>query len=286
MLLGAHVSISGGLDQALDRGQALGATAIQTFASSPRTIHFSPIPKDIIDAYHHKLPQSGIKLHLFHGVYLINLAHESSGYVDLCVESLKFYQQTAGQIGGLGTIFHVGSHKGLGLDHYISQITQAISTVLKDSPKGVWLLLENAAGHQGTIGQKLAELQLIIESVKQTGIDTRYLGIGLDSQHAFASGYDLRSSSGLESLITDVTETVGLDRLQVIHLNDSLTDCRSGRDRHANLGEGLIGLDGIRRLVNHEKLCHLPMILEVPGEKAGPRPIDVETLKSLITVKG
>ena len=116
MLLGAHVSSAGGLSQALVRGQELGISCIQTFASSPRTIHFSPLPEAEIQKYNHYKEASGVTFHVFHGVYLINLAHDNKEYLDLCIKSLSAYQQVAGDIGGFGTVFHVGSHKGKGLD--------------------------------------------------------------------------------------------------------------------------------------------------------------------------
>jgi deoxyribonuclease IV len=282
MLLGAHVSIAGGIDTAIDRGNALGVQAIQTFASSPRTIHFSPLDKTVISKYLAKRQASQIKLHVFHGVYLLNLAHENPDYVKLCVESLKYYQDTAAQINGLGTIFHVGSHKGKGLAFYLPQIAQAIAAVLESSPPQAWLLLENAAGQAGTIGQHFSDLKIIIDAVSRLGVSTEYLGIGVDSQHAFASGYDLREVAGLNQLVHDIDSTVGLNKLQILHVNDSLVAFDSNRDRHANLGEGEIGRLGLSYLINHPQLHHLPMILEVPGDKQGPRRQDVNSLAGLV----
>lgn len=281
-LIGAHVSIAGGLDTCIDRAAAIGANAIQTFASSPRTIHYSPIPEPVIGSYLKKRAENEVKFHIFHGVYLINLAHENPAYVDVCCDSLRNYQTLAGKIGALGTIFHVGSHKGLGLSHYLPQIAQAIAVVLASSPPDTWLLLENAAGQKGTIGQRFDELKSIIEAVAKRGVPVDKLGIGVDTQHAFASGYDLRTVLGLETLLNDIEMTVGLEKLKVIHINDSAAEFAGNRDRHANLNEGNIGAENIARVVNHPQLRHLPMILEVPGDKLGPRKEDVETLKALV----
>ena len=282
MLIGAHVSIAGGMDKGLERAKALGAEAIQTFASSPRTIHYTPMSEASIVSYLSQRAQSGVEYHLFHGVYLINLAHDNPTYVKVCVDSLKYYQSLAGRIGAQGTIFHVGSHKGKGLQTYLAQIAGAIAEVAAGMPDKIWLLLENAAGQKGTIGQRFEELKTIIEAVRGMGAETNRLGVGMDTQHAFASGYDLRTEGGLETLLTDIDMSVGLDKLQVIHLNDSATPYAGCRDRHANLGDGAIGLIGLRRVINHPRLKHLPFILEVPGEKQGPRLEDVQALKALV----
>jgi deoxyribonuclease IV len=281
MLIGAHVSIAGGLELSLDRGIQIGATAIQTFASSPRTIHFSPVSPGTITKYLDKKKLSPIKFHVFHGVYLINLAHTNLEYVALCVKSLIAYQQLAGSIGGFGTIFHVGSHKGLGLPVYLDQIARAIAGVINASPPEVWLLLENTAGQKGAIGQHFTDLKTIIDAVGKLGADTSHLGIGLDTQHAFASGHDLTKPEGLNKLLDEIDHTVGLSKLQLLHVNDSMFDLASNRDRHANIGEGKLGAGGISLVVNHPQLRPLPMILEVPGAKAGPRLEDVKNLIAL-----
>lgn len=281
-LYGAHVSSAGGLSTTIDRGSELGCTAIQSFATSPRSIKFKQIEAAELDAYKQKREQSAIRLHVFHGVYLINLAHTKPEYVKVCVKSLKYYQWLAGEIGGLGTVFHVGSHKGLGLDKYLDQITQALIEVLESSPKGVYLILEMAAGQKGTIGQTVEELATLFGWVEKRGGNTDQLAIGIDTQHAFASGYNLASDEGVNRLINEIEINFGLKRLKVIHLNDSATPLSSMKDRHANLGEGLIGKIGLKQVVNHPKLTHVPIILEVPGEKAGPRRADVEALKQLM----
>jgi deoxyribonuclease IV len=283
MKIGAHVSIAGGLDTAIDRGEALGCSYIQTFASSPRTIGFSPIKPEIIDLYLKKKAKSQIKGHVFHGVYLINLAHENPEYVERCVESLIHYQQVAGLIGGLGTVFHVGSHKGAGLATYIDQIAQALAKVTETMAKNTWLLLENTAGQNGAIGKDYQELAAIISRVKEMGGETKNLGVALDTQHAFSAGYPIGTQEGIVSLITEIRESVGWEKLQLIHINDSMVEFGSKRDRHENLGKGTIGTQGLRRVVQNPEFNHLPFILEVPGKnKQGPGIEDIIMLKRLI----
>lgn len=282
MLIGAHVSIAGGIDKSIQRAVDIGANCIQTFASSPRTLAFKPVDPDTIKSYLEQKKQHGIQKHLFHGIYLINLAHENPVMLQKGVESLISYQQLAGQIEGMGTVFHIGSHKGKGLESVLNQVAKAIKEVIDQTPDGVTLYLENAAGHKGTIGQTFIELSQILDAVSQLNPDMSKLAVCIDTQHAFASGYDLRNSQGLEQMLDEADSTFGLDLVQTIHINDSLMPFDSKRDRHANIGEGEIGTQGLSSVVNHPKLKHLPFFLEVPGkDKSGPRKQDVDQLKSL-----
>lgn len=281
--LGAHVSIAGGIDKAIDHGTDLEATAIQTFASSPRTLAFKPIAPEVIAAYTAKKAASRIACHIFHGIYLINLAHQNPELRHLAITSLIAYQSLAHEIGALGTVFHTGSHKGAGLSAVLPTVVESLRQVLDQSPPSIWLMLENTAGQGGAIGESIEQLATIFDALGKSGVNTDHLGIGLDTQHAFASGVPLHTQAGLESWLDEIDRSIGLDKLKVIHLNDSLPEFGSKKDRHANLGEGNIGLEAFARIVNHPQLAHVPLILEVPGEnKSGPRKEDVEQLQSLV----
>jgi deoxyribonuclease-4 len=283
MLLGAHVSIAGGIDKAIGRGEAIGAHCIQTFASSPRTLAFSPIAEEVVAAYTHARQHSAIQLHVFHGIYLINLASEKPDYVAVSTQSLIHYQHLAAQLHVLGTVFHIGSHKGAGFDQVKTQIAQAICTVLQETEPGTFLLVENAAGHAGTVGQTIDELATVFETVSILGGDMSKLGLCLDTQHAFASGVDPRTETGLADFLNMVETKIGLSYIKVIHTNDSKVDCASHKDRHENIGAGIIGPDGLRRWLTHPKLAHLPFILEVPGvDGDGPGKKDIDALKQLV----
>jgi deoxyribonuclease-4 len=211
--------------------------------------------------------------HYFHAVYLINLATENKSFLKSSINSLIFYQRLASDIGAVGTILHVGSHKGAGLSETMSQIVASINYILDSSPKGIRLIIENAAGQADTIGATFNEISQIISRVG----DRSKIGVCLDTQHAFASGYKL------DKLIDQFDNIVGLKHLTVIHLNDSLSDFASRRDRHANLGEGKIGLESIKAFINDNRLVKIPIILEVPGSNnSGPRKKDIDLLKSLV----
>jgi deoxyribonuclease IV len=282
MNIGAHVSISGGIDLSIERGKQIGATAIQTFASPPRTLKFFPYDSAVIDRYIQARAASPIQTHVFHAVYLVNLANERLEYVQASMDSLVAYQTLAGTLGVLGTVFHVGSHKGNGFETVKLSVAEAIAEIVKQSPDNTVLMLENAAGHNGTIGQTLDELVYLIKTAVELGAAADKIGLCLDTQHAFVSGVDGRDKTLLDNYLHDVDSRIGLDFLKVIHVNDSKFDFDAHRDRHENIGSGFLGNAGISNWINHPKLKRLPFILEVPGRDGkGPGKQDVDELRSL-----
>ena len=272
MLVGAHVSIAGGFDRCLDRAVDLGANCLMTFASSPRTLQHKNIDPSQIKKYLAKKEELKIGPHFFHGVYLVNLATGNKDNLRAGINSLIFYQRLAGEINAVGTIFHVGSHKGLGLSGTIDQVVQAVNFILDSSPKGTRLILENAAGQGGTIGEKFEDLAQIISRVG----DKPKIGVCLDTQHAFAAGHNL------DTVLDKFDRIIGNKYLSVIHFNDSKTDFGSHVDRHANIGEGKIGINLLQKIVTDYRLKTIPLILEVPGAGDGPRKQDIDILKSLV----
>ena len=282
MKIGAHVSIAASFDKSIDRITQIDGNCLQTFASSPRSLKFSPYPDEIIQKYLEKKSEANNLDHFFHGVYLINLATEKNEYLKVCVDSLINYQKLANQINARGTIFHIGSHKGKGFENVKPQIVEALENILVNTPDGVTLYLENAAGHTGVIGDKFEDLASLRESISSNELRSK-LKFCLDTQHAYASGHDLSSAEKLETMLQKIDNSLGLDNIEVIHLNDSKTELNSRRDRHENIGEGHIGNKGFQNIVNHHFIKKLPLILEVPGDgKSGPRKKDIEKLKLLI----
>jgi apurinic endonuclease APN1 len=184
---------------------------------------------------------------------------------------------TCSQLGIQGVIFHLGSHKGMGLDAVFDQICRACSDVLENSPGDTQLILENSAGSGGTIGSRFADLGRII---KMVGSDR--LKVCLDTQHSYAAGYDLASAEGLELAMTEFEQEVGFQQLVAVHANDSKVELGSGRDRHENIGDGHIGKDGFRRIMGHRAFKDVPFLLEVPGfDGKGPDQQNIDTLKAL-----
>lgn len=272
--LGAHVSIAGGFDKCLDRIAALGGNCLQTFASSPRSLQTKPLTSDQISSYLAKKAKLKIGPHYFHGVYLVNLASADKSYREASIDSLIFYQQLAGELGAAGTVFHIGSHQGRGLAESVDQIVAAINFVLDSSPKDTRLILENAAGHAGTVGASFEELHDILSRIGNKS----KIGVCLDTQHSFASGIPL------EKALDRFDHLIGAKHLTVIHCNDSKTEFSSQRDRHANLGEGFINPLSLKNFLTDPRLKNIPIVLEVPGDAdSGPRKQDLEKLKTLLT---
>jgi deoxyribonuclease IV len=261
MLYGAHVSTAGGIDSAIDRAQAIGANAVQVFTQSPRMWRPTAHRPEAVKRFRERREQARVKSVVCHATYLINLAATDDTTYARSVAALAQTVDAAHLIGAEGVIFHVGSHLGRGLDAALHQVIPALQVVCGRRPDdGPWLLLENSAGHQGTIGVTLDELELILDEL---GRPPR-VGLCLDTCHLFASGIEIRTVEAVDELVDEVDSRFGLERLRCLHVNDSKTAFRSQRDRHANLGEGEIG-DGLAVILGCPRLQGLPAVMETPG---------------------
>ena len=263
MFLGAHVSSSGGIDTAVDRAEALKLQSIQIFSQSNRQWRQTNHTPEAIARFRERREQTGLGPVVIHATYLINLGATDDAVYAKSVKTLASTVAVGEAIGADGVVFHVGSHLGRGLDAAMHQIVPALQVVLGERGKdGPWLLLENSAGHQGTIGVTIEELALIIDEL---GRPDR-VGVCLDTCHLFASGIDIATPDGVDALLDDVESRIGLDRLRCLHVNDSLMAFGSNRDRHANVGKGEIG-KRMTVMLGHPRLQHLPAIAETPGSE-------------------
>jgi len=277
MKIGAHVSASGGISKAVGRGVEIGCETIQIFGSSPQSWAFKPVPDSEIDAFRQSASESGLGPVFLHAIYLINMGTADQASLAKGINSLINYMTLAADIGAGGIIFHPGSHKGAGYDAIFEQAVESIKRVLDRSPEGPYLCLENMAGMGQHIGAKLRELGDIIKAV-----DNPRLRICLDTQHSFAAGYDLRTQEGVDMMMAEFDETIGVDKLAAVHANDSKQPCGSGVDRHDNIGEGLIGEAGFEAIMGHPAFRHVPFFLEVPGfEGKGPDQRNIDILKNI-----
>ena len=249
MKIGAHVSTAGGPVTAFERAEAIGAEAAQIFLTPPQQWRSSKVDDEGAAAFRARASGSTCGPVFVHGVYLINLATSDTTNLTRSTSSLKSAMTSCSQLGIQGVIFHLGSHKGMGLDAVFDQICVACKEVIDNTPGDTQLILENSAGSGGTIGSRFEDLGRII---KMVGSDR--LKVCVDTQHSFAAGYDLSSAEGLELAMTEFEQEVGFDNLVAVHANDSKVELGSGRDRHENIGEGLIGRDGFRRIIAHRAL--------------------------------
>lgn len=278
MKIGAHVSISKGLTAALDKVHDMGANCLQIFASPPRSFTPSHLSDQDCSAFKNKSQELDIGPNFIHATYLINLGSEKDQSRQLSVDSLKNDLMIADKIGAEGSIVHTGSHKGKGLLTVLPWVVDSIQKVLSDTPSNTNLYLEIASGGNGKIGITFEELQMIIDSVNNPR-----LGVYLDTAHMFAGGYAFDTEEKVEELYKKICDTVGWTRVGGFHANDSKVEFNSGKDRHENIGEGLIGKEPFRLLLNHAHFGRLPFVLETPGfDDNGPDKQNVDILKSLL----
>ena len=295
MRFGAHVSSSGGISKAIGRGTDLGCESLQVFTHNPRT--WKPInhTDDEIAAFRAGAAAARMGPLVSHGLYLINLgapdrevptgppgkpATGTRNIYRSSVESLVQHLSVGDALGLAGVVLHVGSSKGSNEAEAIGRIGAGIAEAFETAPGDCQAFLENTAGAGDTIGRSFAQLRAVADAV---GHPER-LGVCLDSQHLFASGYPVHEPGGIDAVLEDFDATLGIGRLRCLHLNDSKTAFGSNRDRHENIGDGEIGEDGMRSILGCPHLQGLPVILEVPGlEGKGPDAQNMARVRRLHT---
>jgi deoxyribonuclease IV len=276
VLFGAHCS--GGVKKALDNGAAMGAEAVQLFVQSPRTWRFPQHDPADLEAFRSKREESGVPA-LVHALYLVNLAAPDDMVYAKSVDTMRATVDAACAIEADAVIFHLGSHLGAGFETGLERLVPAVGQVLDRCNERTWLLMENSAGAGGTIGRSLDELAAVFDAL---GRHER-LGICLDSCHLFVSGVDVTDAATWNTLLGDLDRRIGLDRLRALHANDAKAPLGSNRDRHDNIGDGLIG-EGLGVFLAHPKLQRLPAVLEVPGaDGKGPNADEIRKLRELHT---
>ena len=278
MLVGAHVSPAGGLYRAVERGSALGARAIQIFNQSPRAWRPTDYQAEDFERFREAQAASDVAAVVIHAVYLVNCASDDPEIRSKSLASLTHSLRVGDAIGAHAVIVHPGSAKAGPVGPAIERAGQLFAAALADSERCP-LHLENTAGTGGTLGRSFDELAALIEA----GGGDRRLGLCLDSCHLFASGYEIRTPPALSAVLDDCERALGPLRLGSLHLNDSQTPLGANRDRHANIGEGELGLDGARAFVNEPRFADLPCVLETPGpDRSGPTAEEVALVVSLI----
>lgn len=241
------------------------------FAGSPRTWSRRLFSPTSISQFQKLTTQNHLTTHFIHALYLVNLGTDNPLLLEKSLQSLLIDMQNGDLLNSSGVIVHLGSHQGRGFDSVSGQVIDSLKFLL-DQTKHVPLLIENSAGEKGKIG-KFSEIGLLFNKIKNSR-----LGLCLDTAHLFAAGYDIGQP---DMLINELNNYSLIDKIQCLHLNDSVSSMGSGRDLHANLGEGEIGLPNLKKFINHPSLAHLPLILEVPGSGSGPDAENISLAKSL-----
>lgn len=283
MLLGAHMSIDGGVDQAPVRGGRLGCQAIQLFLKNNTQWRSRPYrPEEIKDFFINK-QQNQIKLAFAHSCYLINLASPDPVINQKSRLALLDEIRRAEKLRIPYIVIHPGSHKGSGEKTGLKAIAAGLNWVLQETPNSaVKIVLESTAGQGNSLGYKfehLAEIMELVNAKERTGVC-------LDTCHMFAAGYDITTKQIYEATINEFDKIIGLERILAWHLNDSRYPLGSRRDRHHHIGQGLIGLEAFRLILNDDRFDSLPMVLETPkGLDDSWDEMNLNTLRSLIENK-
>ncbi len=259
--IGGHVSTAGGVTNALINAQSIGANCLQIFAGSPRSWARRLYADDEVKKFNQNPLVAGGEVGptFIHALYLVNLASDNPDLLQKSVDSLILDLKNGDLIHSAGVIVHLGSHQGRGFATVVDQVAGVIREIINTTEKTPFVI-ENSAGQKGKIGS-LTEIATLIKQINHPRVK-----VCLDSAHLFEAGYDLNNLSVLDDLVGQLTQLNLLDQIVCLHLNDSKTQLNSHHDQHANLGDGQIGLLGLRQFVNHPALAGLPIILEVPGE--------------------
>ncbi|MGQ9599588.1 MAG: deoxyribonuclease IV [Anaerolineae bacterium] len=276
VLLGAHESIAGGVEKALERGLEVGCDTVQIFVKSPNRWASKALEERDIVAFKKAVDETGIWPVFAHSLYLINLATPDDTLWHKSVDALTDDLQRCEQLGLPGLVLHPGSHMGAGEEAGLTRIIAALDEVHTRLPgydAQVWL--EVTAGQGDHLGYTFEQLRAIIQGVKMP----ERLGVCFDTAHAFAAGYELRSREGYEETWEQFNTILGLDQLRAIHLNDSKRERGSRIDRHEHIGKGVLGLEPFRFLLNDPRFWGIPMTLET--EKGPDLAEDKENLAVL-----
>lgn len=277
MLIGAHVSTAGGVQNAVTRGVERECDAIQIFHQSPRMWRPTNHKADDLAAFNEGFGPSRLGSTVIHAVYLINTASREDEIRGKSLRSLIHALRLGDEIGADGVVLHAGSRKGDPVDEAIARSGELVLEALAES-ESCPVLYENTAGTQGPLGRDFDELARLVEAA---GAGER-IGVCLDCCHLFASGYDIVGQLDLSAVIDDYDATVGLDRLRCLHVNDSRVPLGANRDMHANVGEGEMGPEGIASFLSEPRFERLPAILETPGpDKKGADSNEVRKARSL-----
>ncbi len=271
--IGAHLSTSGGIDLAIQQAQRIGANCLQVFSGSPRMWRRTPLDKINQAKIFSAQAACGVTPLVTHALYLVNLASDKPELLQASIDSLIHDLKFDAHIKGSGVVVHLGSHQGRGFDAVKAQMVAAIKQILESTPEESHFLMENSAGQNGKIASDLHEIRWLLDQ-----INSPRLGWCLDTCHAFAAGYELKKLS------TTVKELNLWATLKVIHVNDSRDPFDSGRDRHANMGTGLIPAEDFKLFLNAPETLEIPLITEAPGfDDLGPDAENIARIKAICT---
>ena len=276
MQFGAHESISGGVFNAIERGQTATCDVIQMFNKSNSQWRAKKIEQAELDKYFEKIEETGVTVATSHSSYLINIASPDKELNEKSYRSLKEEMERCQMLKIPNLVLHPGSHVGTGEEAGIKRIIKNLNKLFKElKNNNVCLLLETTAGQGSNLGYTFEQIGEMIDGVKNQD----HIGVCLDTCHIFAAGYPISDPKEYKKTMKKFDDIIGIDKLRIIHMNDSKKEFGSRRDRHEHIGKGHIGIEAFRNIVNDKRLKNIPMILETPKEEELKE--DIENLKLL-----
>ncbi|WP_448338454.1 deoxyribonuclease IV [Chloroflexus aurantiacus] len=277
---GAHMSISGGVSKSFARGESVGLDSMQIFAKNERQWTAKPISPEEATAFRVEQQRTGIHPVVVHDSYLINLAAPADELREKSIAAFADELERCAQLDIPYLVTHPGAHTGIGEEAGLARVADAICRLLAEGVGGnTMILLETTAGQGTALGYRFEHLARLFELIPYH----ERLGICVDTCHIFAAGYDIRDPEGYEATFAELDRLVGLTRVKCFHLNDSQKDLGSRVDRHAHIGQGCIGVEAFRMLVNDPRFADLPMIIETPkGEDMAEDRMNLALLRSLV----
>ncbi len=280
-LIGAHMSIAGGVFNAVLHAEKAGCRCVQLFVKSSNQWRAKPLSDEEITQFKAERERTGIGPAVAHSSYLINIGSPDDALYEKSREALKIEYERCGQLGVEYLVFHPGAHKDSGIDAGIERITKAMDWVLEEVPdQGTMLLLETTAGAGSHIGSKFEELKAILEKLDHGD----RAAVCMDTCHIFSAGYDIRTESAYKDTMKAYDSILGRSSLKAIHFNDSKFDIGTHKDRHEHIGKGFIGKDAFGFFMRDSKLKNVPKLLETPKDEEGK--IDKRNLALLRKLAG
>ncbi len=277
--LGAHMSVAGGVDRAIDRARSVGCTALQIFLKNNNQWRGKGLENETIARFRSEIAKGDLGLPIAHNSYLVNLASPRADILEKSMENMRDDLERANILGVPGIVTHPGAHMGTGEGSAVAQIARQINLLLDLTPGNpTAIYLETTAGQGTCVGHRFEHLRDIIGGVE----DRDRIGVCLDTCHVFAAGYDIRSTEGVETAFKEFDRVVGLSFLRAFHLNDSKKGLGSRVDRHTHIGQGMIGEAGFVALMKDPRFVGIPHILETPkGEDLAEDRMNLATLRRL-----
>jgi deoxyribonuclease-4 len=282
--LGAHLPLAPGMVKAIDRARAIRASAIQVFADNPTAWRRRREPSPHLATFRSRSEEFDIRPVSIHASYLVNLPGPDDATFSRSVTMLAAELDTAPSFGARFVNVHIGSHRGTGVEVGMTRLVDGIEQVLARSQArttDTMLVLENSAGGGGGLGTSLDELATIADRLERRGVDRRSVGFCVDLAHAWGAGIDVGDPAVIDDFLAGFDLRIGLDRLVLIHLNDTRSTLGSRTDRHEHLGAGRIPVAGLTHVLRHPGLAGATYILETPGMDAGYDAVNMERARSL-----